>query len=896
MAHPIGTPLARRAAGVALVLVAVASGLLAASGGPQSEAGFLWVAQSNGLLNVATDEGAIRFELRQADGFTGLAVNDINGEVWAYGSKALQQFSRRGLPLRAVGTEPTTHGGDPADLAVDAVAGNLWLAIKRDLYRFDLQGRLEQAIVLPQDTVGLSLDRAHSRLWVALSRELHAYDLDGQGVVRVEVVPLTGAVGPAGAGVQAVRIQDLAWDANRDQLWLTLPNRLIRYDADGAPRFEVAGDFTGAISLDGAGGAWRASGRVLVHVDESGHGDSTLEPFAAFPDQAIVDVVADPGDASVWVASARRIRHYAIDGDLLHDLGPDLGDGVIRRLSRASLYADLDPPELQIEAPDSGELLDTNRPAIALGYFDPGVGVDSGSIELQQGTARLAASCETAASGAVCVPAQALPEGAVEISATVADIVGNRSPAARVAFVVDTVPPAITLTHPPADFHTNQALLIVAGAVDEPAIVEVSGARAVPDASGRFTAPVQLAEGANPIDVGATDRAGNGSRVQRNVVLDTVAPPSPELSLLAVADAGDGQVTVAGAAGSVEPGALVRVTNARTGASVTVTAAADGSFQASIGAESGDELRVIAQDRAGNASAATLAQAPAALALSIAEPLAGATVETETVLVAGVVRGTLNSGVSVNGQPATAVVAGDALHFYRSVLLQPGANTIAVAAATQDGGSLARSVAVTRSDPAVRVRLLPVTGMAPLTTTFSFVDTVGGRFRVDYDFDGNGVVDVSKTSLLATAYKYAAPGVYRPRLGIYRQNTSTGQYELMRQQAATVAVFDAAQLRQSQDLVLRSVWNRMMGALASGDVEGALTALARRSRDRYGEALGLLRPSLPQAVAEMTPIEPVELRDTYAEYAVMKVHSGQARVHLIPFVQGTDGVWHIESM
>lgn len=87
-----------------------------------------------------------------------------------------------------------------------------------------------------------------------------------------------------------------------------------------------------------------------------------------------------------------------------------------------------------------------------------------------------------------------------------------------------------------------------------------------------------------------------------------------------------------------------------------------------------------------------------------------------------------------------------------------------------------------------------------------------------------------------------------------------------------------------------------MGALASGDVETALTAMVRRSRSRYGEALALLRPRLPHIVAEMTPIEPVELRETYAEYAVMKVHNGQGRVHLIPFVQGTDGVWHIESM
>ena len=81
-----------------------------------------------------------------------------------------------------------------------------------------------------------------------------------------------------------------------------------------------------------------------------------------------------------------------------------------------------------------------------------------------------------------------------------------------------------------------------------------------------------------------------------------------------------------------------------------------------------------------------------------------------------------------------------------------------------------------------------------------------------------------------------------------------------------------------------------------GDVDRALTGMVRRARGRYGEALALLRPDLPRIVAEMTPIEPIELGEAWAEYAVMKVHNGQARVHLIPFVQGTDGVWHIESM
>ncbi|MBE0511227.1 MAG: hypothetical protein IBX49_10955, partial [Gammaproteobacteria bacterium] len=64
----------------------------------------------------------------------------------------------------------------------------------------------------------------------------------------------------------------------------------------------------------------------------------------------------------------------------------------------------------------------------------------------------------------------------------------------------------------------------------------------------------------------------------------------------------DGTVTLRGEAGAAEPHATLRVTNRRTGETITVTVGADGSFSATLRAEAGDELEIVVIDRAGNQS------------------------------------------------------------------------------------------------------------------------------------------------------------------------------------------------------------------------------------------------------------------------------------------------------
>jgi RHS repeat-associated protein len=343
-----------------------------------------------------------------------------------------------------------------------------------------------------------------------------------------------------------------------------------------------------------------ARDRVLWHLDAGGVETLRLQPFVD-KNKNIVDLVADPADASIWVAGQRQIKHYAIDGAELHDLTPQLSDGVIRRLYRAALYADQEPPELEILAPLDGATLN-HTPSFKLSYLDTGIGVDPQSILFRVDQQARSTSCSATQTEATCTLDEPLPEGEVLVAATVRDLLGNTSESAAVTLIIDTTAPEITLDFPRPDHLTNESSLTVRGKLGEAGTLDIGGTAVPLDGALSFEYAATLEEGDNTFTFTAQDAAGNTSVLLLTVILDTLPPAAPVLPNITVSAPQDGQVTVTGAAGSVEPGARVVITNPRTGQSVTVTANADGSFTAQIDARSGDALRIHAQDAADNAS------------------------------------------------------------------------------------------------------------------------------------------------------------------------------------------------------------------------------------------------------------------------------------------------------
>lgn len=326
----------------------------------------------------------------------------------------------------------------------------------------------------------------------------------------------------------AAYIRGIDFDHSRDELWLTYNGVIQRYSPDGLRLFSKNTN-TGIqnIAADGAGNLWVGTGlggpdTQVNQYDADANLLLTASPFAGdVSDNHIINISADWADHSVWVMAKDKIAHVSAAGTVnrivrLDDLGSD--DTV--RFFVPRVYTDLISPQIWIEYPEQDTYLNTNQPAINIGYSDIGQGVDPSTLSVLIDNTEPEIDCSAHDEIASCNLSQALAEGSHYVSARVSDYAGNTSPFAIADFFVDTVPP-----------NAADTSLITVSALDE-----------------------------------------------------------------------DGNVTITGEAGSVEPGAEVMIKNTRTGVSVTVIANSKGAFQVVLAASEEDVFDISVVDSAGNKS------------------------------------------------------------------------------------------------------------------------------------------------------------------------------------------------------------------------------------------------------------------------------------------------------
>ncbi len=186
------------------------------------------------------------------------------------------------------------------------------------------------------------------------------------------------------------------------------------------------------------------------------------------------------------------------------------------------LQRDREPPEVEILDPAGGGFVLEGRPSIRVRYADES-GVDTATFALAANGAALGADCTTGPDEAVCVPTVSLPEGAVQLAASISDTFGNRG-AAAVDFTVDTVPLEVAITAPDDASVTRDGEALVTGTVGSGvAAVAVNG---VPASLGlgAFSATVPLRQGTNTLVALATKTNGRTGTASIQVVRDEVAP------------------------------------------------------------------------------------------------------------------------------------------------------------------------------------------------------------------------------------------------------------------------------------------------------------------------------------------------------------------------------------
>ncbi len=606
-----------------------------AAGAPSHPpARILWVAAGHDLYQLLPPASSAQALDRLPQSQT-VAVDPTDGALWAYRHGQLWSVGPTGVitvDVKLAAKQGDDEGGR-ASLAVDGSDAVVWLAIGRNLMRLDSTGKLLGTITLTHGANGISLDTATGQLWVAEHHGLEAFDPSGSLLFTTTVQGT---------------IRALDADAHLDAVWVATSRDLLRLSATGQMQLTVKmhGDADRRMAADGQGGLWIAGGPTLSHVDVGGSIGFSLQPFGSASDSshhadhghgrdakaeggAIRALATDPLTHAVWVEGRHRLVEESLSGQPLAAIdsrtwpridetesASDHDDTQRHALGPMALYVDTIPPVLTLVGPAAGTY--TNQPQLPLSftYSDVGSGVDPSTLAiLNTATGQpLVVSCQTTTGTAICMPTSPLADGNYTLSATVQDYAGNASKPVALQFTIDTVPPTITITSPTRTL-TNQPDLTLAGTLSKIAALTVNGQPTTVNSTLQFSLPITLTEGTNTYTLVATDRAGNVTTTTLTITLDTVPPPQPDLGLFSVTGPVNGQVTVTGQAGSVEGGDTVTLTDTVTGATVSVTANADGSFTATLAAGASDPISVSVEDPAGNVT-----QAPTTIEASVLPP------------------------------------------------------------------------------------------------------------------------------------------------------------------------------------------------------------------------------------------------------------------------------------
>jgi len=255
-----------------------------------------------------------------------------------------------------------------------------------------------------------------------------------------------------------------------------------------------------------------------------------------------------------------------------------------------SIIRDTQAPVLTIASPAAGFL--TNQSTVSVS----GTVADATALTLTANGVALTVDASGNYTGQVPLAA----EGANVIAFVATDAATNQSTQSR-NVVRDTQAPVLNLTAPTDNSVTKTSTLSLVGNVFDasPVAVNVNGAPVIVDGTGALSGSVTLVEGANILNVVATDGAGNSANQVRRVTLDTQAP------VITISAPTDGStIATASVVTSGNVGDASATTLTVNGASFALGAA--GAFSGEVALTTGpNTLSYAATDAAGNVGTAS---------------------------------------------------------------------------------------------------------------------------------------------------------------------------------------------------------------------------------------------------------------------------------------------------
>jgi hypothetical protein len=305
-------------------------------------------------------------------------------------------------------------------------------------------------------------------------------------------------------------------------------------------------------------------------------------------------------------------------------------------------------------------------------------------------------------------------------------------------------------------------------------------------------------------------------------------------------------------------------------------------IERAVALQTQNTLTVQLASKPGATIAVSIVSETPCLEVTITEPPDGTPVPKTQVRVRGAVQASGEVAVVVNG--VLAHVNG---HDFvaEAVPLRLGVNTLTAIAIDPEGNTSAATVTVTvpadATQPSLILAASPTSGLAPLSTTFSFSSVLPTRITsVMLDF-GDGGSPFTGTSLESVTHTYSGEGLYFPTLTVTdAQGTQTTASTL-------INVFPLP------DLMAK--WNGMKAALRRGDIAGALQFIVTSARDRYAEAFTILRDDLANIDAILTDLTFVRIRGREAIFEMRRMDEGIPASFEVRFGIDTDGIWRLRA-
>lgn len=437
---------------------------------------------------------------------------------------------------------------------------------------------------------------------------------------------------------------------------------------------------------------------------------------------------------------------------------------------------------------------------------------------------------------------------------------------------------------------TNMNPLTVTGAADPDALITITeGASAASTITfGSFAIPVSLTPNRlNTFTLFVTGAEGlglTGAPIEATITHDDV-PPVVRIVSPAEGATLTGAFTVDMEATDALSGIAV-VELLVDGNVVGVTNVAPYRFSLEAESFTGGPHAVTARvtDRAGNQASASIGIVIVGLRVTITTPAEGANVQAGVLLVRGTVEAAGEEvGVLMNSIPGAV----QGTTFAALIPVTPETTTLTAMATTATGMTASHSVSITVTPASIPTTVLlanPQSGVAPLTVSFSLLGASPGA-TISVNFDGDGAVDATGSSLDGQVFTYPKPGLYFPTVTIT---------DAQGNQVATttlIQVYDQAALNAS----LQAKWAAMKDALRRGNIAQAVTQIAGRSRARYEAAFRIIAPRLPEIDSILPVLTLVKVRDRSAIYEATRIDNGLPKSFEVRFAFDGDGIWRIEA-